>query len=886
MPGIKEVLAGARSAVAAAIYSGAAAGAGGVQACGLLSDELDTAVRRLWAEGPPPGGAQAVALLATGGWGRRETCPWSDIDLLFLTSGPPEGAREAADRILYPLWDSGLEVGHAVRSLPEAIALAQEDLATATALLDARLLAGDPGLAQDLERELLAALSRGGDANAFVRKLVEEKAERHARFEDTLYLLEPNVKHGQGGLRDLATGLWAARARWRVRDFAPLVGMGQASMRQAQALTAARDFLLRVRAAVHLHAKRRLDQLTFETQEAVAPRFFPQARVLNGEVRPAVAPAVEELMRSYYLHAKTVVRETDRLLERAVVPPRRPPSVYKMDGTWVAWNGQLSVEDPQIFRDRPAEMVRIFSTALDYQLPLYGHTREVIAELVAADPGRLWNDLEARSALARLLCDPRDKRQPSLLEQAHELGVVSAIMPEFAPCTGRVQHDLYHVFTVDQHQLYAVALLKRIARGELAREAPAVTRAALEVEKPRSLYLGTLLHDVGKPLGKGHSEKGARLADAIARRLGFTDEEVARTTFLVRHHLLMSHLSQRRDLDDVEMIGRFARTVKDEETLRALYVLTYCDTAMTAPGNLTEWKASLLRQLYERTRAVFSFARLRRDRRGPDLAGADRSMLVKRRRRKLAELGPDVDRWLAGMPDRYFAAEPPANVARHLRLSLRRGDRPVALAVTHHARQEFSELVVAAADAPGLLMRVTGVLLANRMDVAGARIHSRAAVEPGDQGEALDVFLVRDRYGRAIPPDDPRWKRVEEDLAAVVAGRETVEALVASRRESSKLAGRVTPEVRTEIEIDNEVSNDFTVVDVYTQDRIGVLYAITRTLTELALDIGLSKVATEAARVADVFYVRDRETGAKVMDPGRLAEIERSLRAALAELPG
>jgi [protein-PII] uridylyltransferase len=260
--------------------------------------------------------------------------------------------------------------------------------------------------------------------------------------------------------------------------------------------------------------------------------------------------------------------------------------------------------------------------------------------------------------------------------------------------------------------------------------------------------------------------------------------------------------------------------------------------------------------------------------------------MVKRRRRKLAELGgADVQRWLAGMPDRYFAAEPPANVARHVRLSRARGDRPAALAVTHQVKQGFSELVVAAADMPGLLARVTGVLLANRMDIVGARIHSRSAVDPGDRGEALDVFLVRDRYGRAIPGGDPRWKRVEQDLTAVVGGTETVEQLILARRETSTLPGRITPEVPTEVEIDNDVSNDFTVVDVYTQDRVGVLYAITRTLTELGLDIGLSKVATEANRVADVFYVRDRETGSKWTDASRLAALDKALRAALAAVP-
>ena len=486
----------------------------------------------------------------------------------------------------------------------------------------------------------------------------------------------------------------------------------------------------------------------------------------------------------------------------------------------------------------------------------------------------------ARHFLA-LLVDPRDDRQPSLLEEAHDLGLLAALMPEFAPVVGRVQHDLYHVFTVDQHQLYAVALQKRIFRGELLREAPTATRAACLVTEPRALMLATLLHDIGKPLGQGHAVKGSRIARAIARRLGLVAREVDRVALLVAQHLAMSHLAQRRDLPDVKMIADFAKTVGDEETLRELYLLTYCDTAMTAPGNLTSWKDGLLTELFTRTKSFFQ--------RGPDLAGADRSALVRLRRRRVAALVGDADggtlaRWCAGLPDRYFAAFTPSAIARHVRLSRARGGKEVATSVTAKRRQGVSEVVVVATDAPGLLARIAGVMLANRLDVVGAQIHSRAAQGISDAGEAIDVFLVKDRYGRAVAASDVRWRRVEADLAAVLGGRETVEELVASRRDKQTLRQRVTPLIPTEIEIDNEVAADFTVIDVFTQDRLGVLYAITRTFAELGLDIYLSKVATEAERVADVFYVRDRATGAKIDDEHRLDAVRLALDGALQDL--
>jgi [protein-PII] uridylyltransferase len=757
-----------------------------------------------------------------------------------------------------------------VRSIGEVAALAADDLATMTAVMDARpLIPDDSGLTVRLGAEVRRLLGRGGDSNRFVRRLIEEKHTRHARFGDALFLLEPNLKHGRGTLRDLATGAWAAKARWRVPDLAALVPLGQATARQVATLGEAQDLLLRVRALLHLESKRAQDQLTFELQERIGPRLYPNA-TREGSAKGAVAPSVEELMRRFYLAARGVERETDRLLERAIVAPARAPTITKIDGTFVTFTGQLSVSDARIFRDRPSEMVRLFTVALDRKLPIYGHTKEVVAERVATDGARLAGDPLAQRTFVELLVDTRDKGSPSLLEEMHDLGLLAAIMPEFAPCTGRVQHDLYHVYTVDQHQLYAVALLKKIARGEVS--IPVATAAARAVTRPAALYLATLLHDVGKPLGKGHSEKGARLAVVIGRRLGLSDADVGRAEFLVRHHLLMSHLSQRRDLDDVEMIAKFARVVGDEDTLRDLYLLTYCDTSMTSPGNMTGWKETLLRQLYVRTRAHL--------RRGPDLAGTETANLVKRRRQRIAELlgaevaPADLDRWLDGMPDRYLTGVPPRAVAEHVRLSRARQSAPATLSVRPVPDRGCSELVVVAEDRPGLLARLTGVLLANRVDVVAAHINSRP-------GEAIDVFLVRDRAGRPIPDDDARWERVRRDLGQVFQGEVTVEDLIETRRDKGGLARRVTPAVATEVEMDNDVSEGFTVVDVYTQDRPGVLYAITSTLDRLGLDIALSKVATEADRVADVFYVRDRETGEKVLDPARQTDIRGALDAAL-----
>jgi [protein-PII] uridylyltransferase len=874
-------------------------GAGGVFVSEALSDVYDRAVAARWRQATADAGKTALALVATGGWARRELAPYSDIDFILLHDGAEDAAKRVADRLLYPLWDARVAVGHAVREPKACARLAKDDLATATALLDVRHLVGDAGLVDKLHRATRAVIAPGGNANDFVAQLAAEKVKRHDRFGDSLYLLEPNLKQGIGALRDLATALWAASARWQPPFVAPgaphalidgLVKMGHLTGRQAAVLHGARDFLLKLRALVQLVVGRRADQLTFEIQEAIAPPLFPDAAGLaawgdQGEVRPAVAPAVEALMRAYYLHARGVVQVADRLLESAKVPARRKPRIARIDGSFLTFNGELAVHEPGVFAQRPAEMLRAFRVALDQDVPVYGHTRELIAEQVAVYGTQLTGDPAASRHFLDALIDPRDRQQPSALETMHQLGILNVVMPEWAPCTCRVQHDLYHVYTVDQHQLYAVAMLKRIARGELAEEHPVATEAFKAITRPLPLFLGTLLHDVGKPLGKGHAEKGAVIAGMIARRLGMTEADAELAELLVRQHLTMSHLSQRRDLADPDVVVRFAERIGDEETLAQLYLLTLCDTAMTAPNNLSAWKDELLRQLYLATRD-----HLRRER-GAGVV-EDAAARARAHREKIVQLatgdGGDaaaVARLVEAIDERFLGQLTARQAARHVRLALEPGDAgAVRVAVSHYPLKGMSEVAVVAPDVPGVLAAIAGALTANRVDVLGAAVG--ACDERAGTPRAMDLFFVRDLVGEAIPADDPRWKRLTADLQELFAsGRPdaaAVEALIARRRPPSGLPPRVTPGVPTEIRTADD-SSDSTILEVFTRDRVGVLYTITHTLAELGLDIHLSKVSTEGEKVADVFYVTHSEGSRKITDAAELERIRARLREALAE---
>jgi [protein-PII] uridylyltransferase len=869
--------------------AGLRAGQPGVVLAEQLSHDVEAIIAELLAfhlARARKGSSSEIAVLATGGFGRHELAPYSDLDLLFLCAKSPDAAVEDLARaILVPLWDAKVDAGHAVRSVSDALALPATDLAAATALLDARFLTGSRGLA---DRFLSSYQTRVAKASpdGFVARLRAEQYGRHSRFGDTIFMLEPDLKNGPGGLRDLCVGRWAAQVGFKTADPQKLHEMGEMSARQAAAMEAARDWLLRVRAAVHLTAGRRQEQLRFDLQESIAPLFHPAATSAPGEVRPAVAPAVEALMHDFQKHARVVSQQTTRLLLRVSTDRSHRPTVQSMrihksgeaDPSFEIPDGVIEVKKHIIFENKPSEMIRLFSLSIESNLAVGRRTADLVAENAASRAVALREDPEAAARFLQVLADTRDAGTPSRLEQMHDLGLISALIPEWEPVVGRVQHDLYHVYTVDQHSLYAVATLKAIARGEMAAEYPQVSAEFPAVTRRLALFVAVLLHDVGKPLGSPHDEKGAVLSERIAARLGLIPADVRLVEFLVREHLFMSHTSQRRDLEDVSLIAHFAKGCENEEKLRQLFLLTFCDLASTGPKTMTHWKSELMAELFERT--------LKFMRRGADLLQAEQAELVQERQRQAAQLlagevdGPALADLFAGLPDRYFTENEADRIAAHMRLALgRRG--PCAIEVNHSPRGTFSELVLVAQDVPGLLARVAGVFFANRIDILDAAIYSREAVTGRDQGEALDVFRIRKEPDGAVT-DKHRIASIQADLEAVLAGRATVDALLARRPRTLSIIDRAKPEVPpTEVRVDNEISPVFTVLDVFTEDKPGVLYTITRTLAEHGLDIHRSRVGVAGDRVADIFYLRDIATGGKLTDPARLNALADGLKKAL-----
>ncbi|MCK6552472.1 [protein-PII] uridylyltransferase, partial [Myxococcota bacterium] len=801
--------------------------------------------------------------------------------------------------ILYGLWDLGFEVGHAVRTVDECVDAANADHSVKTGLLDARLLTDDGGPAAALREETYRALvsaierelSSPSGAAALVAQKLEESARRRERFGNSVYLLEPNVKASVGGLRELHTALWIARVQWRAKGLADLVRFGVLSPREGKALERAYGFLLRVRTELHLAAGRRQDVLGFEPQESIAKTLG----YLRGDPRDhdAKKHGVERFMRAHYFHAWQLRHLSALVVERATSPAPAPAATpAPAPGGFVVANGTLTVASKRQFHDDPAALVRIFRVAQEEGLSIYSYTKDLIRDSASLVDRRVRRDPRVIEELLAIFEDP--KGDGAILDELHDLGILRRLMPEVSRMTAKWQHSLYHVYTVDVHSLFVVKHLKALRAGAYAREHPELTRLVADLPRPAVLYVAGFLHDIGKGWNKGdHSGRGAVVARVIGRRFeeaglaSWTAEETADLEWLVREHLTMSDISQRRDVSDHDLIESFAASCATAERLEMSYLLTFADMKGTSPKVWTDWKATLLHEVYEVTRAVLE---------SPGRTERGEAHVEARRRRTEQDIldvlearalasptRADVAAFAARMPPRYMLSIPSRRMLRHVELWREVGERGrLALHVRAGRGDGSTRLTIACPDRPGLLALLAGTLAANRLAILSAQIFSidldEGAAHPGRA--ALDVLYVKDESGGAA--DDPaRWARVKRDLEAVLFEGGDVEQLLAQRLGGSGLAQRPKPAVKTEIVVANDVSRTETVIDVFCQDRLGVLYTVARALADAGLDVSVAKISTQGDRVADGFYVTDAKTKEKLAGRERLDALKAALRAAI-----
>jgi len=846
-------------------------GENGIQVVEAITAMTDSLVTRLFttilADLKISTSTGQLALVAIGGYGRGELNPFSDLDLMFLYSGKDsKRVEEVANRLLYFLWDLRLDVGYSVRTLPDCLEMSNSDNTVKTALLDARLLMGSEPLYHELKKLMVSqVLAKRSDA--FITEKLQELKTRREKYGSSVYILEPNLKEGEGCLRDLHSAMWVAKIKYKVDDPRELVIKGVLSEEELAVYYSSLDYLWRIRNELHYAAGRKNDQLTFDAQINLA-RFF------GYEDKDKVL-AVEQFMQDFYLHASRVEHFSSLLIAKCA---QREEGARKILGYFTrrpvgegffVMKGELVVPEISLIEMEPVRLIKIFEYAQKQGVGLSLATKGMIRESLDLVNDKFRRSKEANASFINIL--QSEKGVPETLQQMHHLGFLNRFIPEFERIYCKVQHDVYHIYTVDTHTLFAMEEIVRLWKGEHKDTLPLLTQLAQEVDKRWLLLLAVMLHDIGKGSGGGHAEIGADLSRTIARRMGLNKEDSDRLQFLVRQHLLLAHIAQRRDLHDERMIIQFARQMEKSENLKMLYLLTYADIKAVGPDVWTEWKALLLQELYEKAFQVLERGDFKLE------ASGDR---VKRVKRAIFDMLKDeypqqlIKDELQALTTRHLLSYGTEIIAGHVRTLLTLSEQSdLVVKVSHETDKGYSNCTVCTFDVPGLFSKITGVMAANGMNILGAQIHTNT------NEKVLDILQVNSPQGFVIT-DENRWARLESDLKQVLAGDVRVSVLVAKRHRPSILTDKAKPTVPARVEIDNEVSSDYTVIDIYAHDKVGLLYSITSTLTKLGLYIGVSKISTKVDQVADVFYVKDI-FGQKLTDPEKLEEITRALLTAI-----
>jgi [protein-PII] uridylyltransferase len=828
-----------------AMHADGVSGQEAVQAHARFVDEiLNSLTALIAADSAADGLAQApYVVVALGGYGRGELHPSSDIDLMVVYDGElAPFVQRLTQELLYAMWDLGLSVGHSLRSLDDCVAMARTDFPSRTSMQETRIVSGDRRLFAKFRRVLRDNVYRH-DFEQFLATTLAERDQRYRKYGGTPYIGEPNVKESAGGLRDVHTAMWLGAAKFGARTLRELADKGLITPREQALTDAALTFLWRVRNALHLLSGHKNDVLTRDLQPRIATDL--------GYEDDAARLGVERFMREYYLHARVIHRISRRLiarcqesLSRRGAAERRERQQALADGL-VFFDGQLHLADrnPGLLRRESPRIMKVF-----WHLHRLGCELSLDLERAVEDSLDLVDDGFRRSPEIRdLFLDICRSwgRVALTLSEMHELGLLGAYVPEFGALTCLVQYDVYHRFSADQHSLLAVEHLEALAPGQSA-ESEGAAQVLHEVEKPELLMLGMLLHDIGKAKGHGHVKKGIPLIRELTTRIGLPAEDAAAVEFLVAHHLTMSHIAQRRDIDDPKTVSDLADACGDPQRLRMLYLLTYADMRAVGPGVLTGWQAQILHELYART-----LKRLTAPGAGAAPARANRTALAERLHAAVKdEIGAQaVKAHVAMVSDRYLASTSVQRMAEHLRLLRRLESAPLATELFHHPDLGSSDLVVITRDVPGLFSLIAGTMAAHGVNIISAQIHTRA------DGIAIDTFQVNDPTGEAVT-SAAHWRRTLEALGAVVAGTTSVDELLERRRRGRQAPGVQGP---PKITIDNELSDAYTVIEVKCPDRVGLLYLITKTLSGVGLDIASARIATEIDQAYDTFYVHDRQ---------------------------
>ena len=863
---LSEAAKSGRAAIGAAFEARPLAAREMVHAYAYLTDALVGAAfwtaRRFLHPLHNPTTSERLALCAVGGYGRAEMSPQSDVDLLFLTPYKiTPWAESVIESTLYILWDLHMKVGHASRTVKDCLRLGKSDYTIRTSLIELRFLAGDETLSAELHDRLRDELfsSTGKD---FIEAKLEERAERHKKQGGQRYMLEPNVKEGKGGLRDLQSLFWIAKYIHHVDQIEELVQLGVFTPEEFGAFEQAENFLWAVRAHLHLIAGRPSDQLTFDMQIEVADRL---EYADTGGRR-----AVEHFMQDYFRHA-TMVGELTRIFLTALEADhaKRLPNLVgllrrrRVKAGYEVRQNRLDIKDEAEFLSDKLNLLRIFEEALRTGLLIHPDAMR----LISANLDRFDDDLRENPEATRIFLDTLLKHgnPERALRRMNELGVLSAFIPEFAPIVAMMQFNIYHHYTVDEHTIQCISQLSQIEREELEEDLPVASRILKKGVNRKVLYLALLFHDIGKGREEDHSVLGAKIARAVLPRFHLKPREAEDVEWLVRYHLLMSDMAQKRDLSDPRTIRSFARAVKTKKRLDLLTVLTVCDIRGVGPGTWNNWKAQLLRNLYRQTADGLEngLEDLNRDKQSAEARRQLREALGDWEKGKLrAELARHYDPYWQGLSTHTQV------ILAGMLQGIDAGE--IRIDLTPDDDRDATRVAFALSDHPGIFARLAGALALVGANVVDARTYTTK------DGYATPVFWVQDADGNpysAVKLDRLR-AMISKTLKGEVLAREALKSKDKFKKREKSFRFPTT------VSFDNELSEIYTIIEVDTRDRPGLLYDLARTLSEANLQIASAVVATYGAQAVDSFYVKDM-FGLKVYSESKQKSLETKLRAAV-----
>lgn len=789
------------------------------------------------------GKRKEVSLLATGGFGRKEMSLYSDTDITFIALS----GKELIEGFLYTLWDAGVEISYSIRTPDECIELAREDPRVKLSMFDARFLCGSVELYEETMKKFERLIYSNLDG--FIQEILELKSERHRKYGDTLYIIEPHIRDTPGGIRDVHTVLWCIKALFKDEPWKSLLRYGILSRKELSTLKRHLDFLKRIRNLLHLLHMRKYDLLDFESQDRVAP--------LMGYSDSKDETAAERLMREYFIRTKEI-HDITSFIEKEILPES-----LKKKTVWVELGpfyriggGKLTIKNPHLIMEQPHRILEMVKLCTEYEVSLGESIRKTGIEVLKGLSTNFWNVKEAKELFLEIL---NSKNAWFALQEMNESEILHLIIPPFKKIFRKVQRDMHHIYTVDVHTIFAIKEFETMRNGKYLEELPLATKIAQSIDKPYVVILSLLFHDIGKGIGSPHAETGAKIARKFSKILGIKEGEIIEK--VIRLHMVFPEFSFKRDIYDMEFLKKTSEMISSPYILDLLYIHAICDLRAVNPSSWSEWKHSVINEFYHRLKEALTIGDFYLYIQASKVKETKENTISLLQERGLSEL---VE-YIHGFDDEYFIPFSPEEIVSHIQLIHSSREKGFGFLKKDVPEKGYSEIIITGPDEHGIFAKLAGAISLSGLNILSAFISSRK------DGKILDVFRVTEK-GTFEVPRFFDWEKFSMILEGVIKGKIDLKELLKSEE---KPYGRVIY-TQEKVSINNELSSRFTVVEVNTADRPRLLFRIASAISELGYEIHTAKVLTLGSLASDVFYITGKN-GEKIRDEKELASLKEKL---------